>query len=111
MQDLKKWFANFDLFVVASSQLTLKDYDTILQAMASGLPVIGPDLIGLNNIITNNKTGLIAENDNIEALTQKIIKLYKNKPLKLTLGKNAKETVNNSFTLDSMVDQFEKIIN
>ena len=106
---LKKWLDSFDVFVVASETPSLTDFDTCLRAMAAGLPVIGPSNFGLEDIIEENKTGFLIENNN-EILAQQIIKLQQNKHLRLRLGKEAKERVDKCFRMDRMVEEFEKTI-
>lgn len=106
---LKKWLDSFDVFVVASETPNLTDFDTCLRAMAIGLPIIGPSNFGLENIVQENKTGFLIENNN-EILAQQIIKLQQNKHLRLRLGKEAKERVDKYFGIDNMVGEFEKLI-
>ena len=108
---LKKWLDSFDVFVVASETPNLADFDICLQAMAAGLPIIGPANLGLEDIIQENKAGFLIEKNNNEALAQQIIALQQNKHLRLRLGQEAKERVDKYFGVDKMVRQFEKIIN
>jgi glycosyltransferase involved in cell wall biosynthesis len=110
-QYLKKWFDNFDLFVASCTNLTLYDTNIVLQAIASGLPIIIPNNIGLEDFIENNYNGLITETEDNEELTQKIISIYKSKLWRKKLGQSSKDKFNRSFTLDKMVNQFKEIIN
>lgn len=107
---VKKWLINFDLFVIATNQLQLDDYLHLLEAMAAGLPVIGPKNLGLEEIIEQNKTGCLIEIDNSEMLAGQIIKLQQNKTLRLQLGKNGSQRVEQFFTMEKMTSQFSKIL-
>ena len=51
----------------------------ICEAMASKTPVIGTDVIGVNEIIVNNETGLLVKENDIVDLANKIMELRKNK--------------------------------
>ena len=54
--ELSELYASADIFVCPSSTETFGN--VILEAMASGLPVIGADSGGLKEIITHNRNGL-----------------------------------------------------
>jgi glycosyltransferase involved in cell wall biosynthesis len=107
---LKKWIDSFDLYIVAKEKLTLNDIKVILKAMAAGLPVIGPSGSILESIIEENKTGCLLELDNSEMLSRQIIKLYRDKRLKLMLGQYGRDAIKEEFNLEKMVSEVEKII-
>lgn len=107
---LKKWLDNFDVFVVSGEIPNLAVFETCINAMAAGLPVIGPGDLGFEDIIHNQQNGILVEANNNEMLARQIIALYKNKRLRLELGKNAGETAGKHFTIDKMAEEFEKII-
>lgn len=109
-EQLKKWLDSFDIFLALGENLSLDDCGNILEAMAAGLPVLAPRNIGLEDLIIENKTGSLIEADNSEMLARQIIKLHQDKRLRLYLGKNGRERVNQLFTLDKMVEKLEKIL-
>lgn len=106
----RKWLDNFDIFVVTVDTPRLKDIKLVLRAMAAGLPVIGPKNAGLDNVITENKTGFLFETQDNEALARHIIALEQKNHLRAQLGKNAREIVDKKFNLDKMAAEFEKLI-
>jgi len=92
-----------DLFVHPS--LTEKNGDkegipgAIVEAMASGLPVITTRHAGIPEIITDGINGiLINENDDL-ALSQAILKIYGDLNLRSVLGKNAMEKAINELDI------------
>lgn len=107
---IKKWLDSFDIYIVTSELPELEDYHNILEAMAAGLPIIGPRHIGLEDIILENKTGSLIVNDSSEMLARQIIKLHKDKKLRQQLGANARERVQQFFALDKIVDKFIKLL-
>ena len=107
---LKKWLDSFDVFLAAGENLKLDDYGNLLEAMAAGLPVLAPRNIGAEDFVIENKTGALAEMNNNEMLARQIIKLYQDKRLRLQLGKNGRERVDQLFTLDKMVGRLEQIL-
>ncbi len=60
------------------------------EAMACAKPVIAFDTGGTRSIVKDNKTGVLVEPGNIQALGLQIKKLYDDKTLRLKLGKNAR---------------------
>jgi glycosyltransferase involved in cell wall biosynthesis len=107
---LKKWLDNFDIFVVSGEIPGLTAFEICLNAMAAGLPVIGPGGLGFEDIIHNRQNGILVEANNNEMLARQIIALYKNKRLRLELGENARKMAGEHFTIDKMAEEFEKII-
>jgi len=107
----KKWLDNFDIFVLPLSQVRIPDYYSVLEAMSAGLPVIAPKNFGLENMVSENRTGTLIEFDNPEMLARQIIKLEQNIGWRQELGKNAREKIANEFTFDIMSDKLNKIIN
>lgn len=105
----KKWFDNFDIFMCADQFPKLADINTVLEAAAAGLPVIGPADSGWDDVIIES-TGLLFARDNSEELAQTIIKLYKDKRWRLSLGTKAQEAVKRDFSLEGAVKQLEEII-
>lgn len=109
-EQLKKWLDSFDIFLALGKNLSLDDYGNILEAMAAGLPVLAPRNIGLEDLIVENSTGSLIESDNSEMLARQIIKLHQDKRLRLYLGKNGRERVSRSFTLEIMVENLAAIL-
>ena len=105
----KKWLANFNIFVMANENPTLGDLNTVIKAMAAGLPVIGPANAGLEEIVYKNKTGALIETDNSEMLARQIIKLYQDKRLRLKIGELGRERAETYFTLEKQLEKFEEI--
>ena len=109
-EQLKKWLDSFDIFLAAGENLKLDNYGNLLEAMAAGLPVLAPRNVGAEDFIMENKTGAFVEMNNNEMLARQIIKLHQDKRLRLYLGKNGRERVDQLFTLGKMVGQLEQIL-
>jgi glycosyltransferase involved in cell wall biosynthesis len=108
-EQLKKWLDSFDIFLALGENLSLDDYGNILEAMATGLPVLAPRNIGLEDLIVENNTGSLIESENSEMLARQIIKLHQDKRLLSFLGKNGQERVGRSFTLEIMVEKLVQV--
>jgi len=75
---------------------------SLLEAMACGLPVIGNDVEGINEVVVNNFNGLLCKKD-ADSIRETIDFLFKDIDLKNNLAKNARETIIKDFSLNSVL--------
>lgn len=90
--DLPDIYSGCDLFVFPSL------YDgfglVVIEAMASGLPVLVSKYAGASEIIEDGKNGVIFKNPkDVESLSEIILGLKKDRKLRERLGKNARKSV------------------
>lgn len=71
----------------------------LIEAMACGIPVIGTDVTGINEVITHGETGLLCRTD-VDSLRTTIRLLAADKQLQERLGKGAREFVVRNYALD-----------
>jgi glycosyltransferase involved in cell wall biosynthesis len=65
---------------------------TIMEGMASGIPIIATDVGGVKDIVKNNINGILIEEKNSKQIAEKLICLIKNKKFKQKISKGALET-------------------
>ena len=86
----------------------------ILEAQATGLPVISTKVGGIPELVTNNKNGLLVEPANSEQLTEGIMILLENPEFAEELGKRARQLVKEKFAwpliTNEVVDLYNKIL-
>ena len=77
--------------IYAMSSLTECFPMVLLESLSCGLPVVSFDCPnGPRNIVTNNKDGLLVENNNINEFANALFKLINNKELRSAMGKQGK---------------------
>lgn len=74
---------------------------SLLEAMASGTPVICSRLGGLPEVVRDGETGFLVEPGNVEELHDRISCLLTDRALAARLGDAAREAVNHRFTWDA----------
>lgn len=84
--ELSKLYASGDIFVCPSSTETFGN--VILEAMASGLPVIGADAGGVSEIIEHSRNGLKFAARNADSLECCMRELFENASLRERLREN-----------------------
>ncbi len=107
---LRKWLDSFDVFVLTTPKPDLDDLVMILKAMAAKISVIAPSNLGIEDMVDEDRSGILIEMDNSETLTQEVIRLGQDKRLRVRLGQKAQERVDKDFSMSSVVKELAKLI-
>lgn len=102
--DIAQLLSNADVFVLSSIAEGIPM--TVLEAMASSLPVISTNVGGLTELITNNKTGYLVEKQNAEQLCAAMENYMKHPQLIMQQGKKARCFIEDNFSEIKMVNQY-----
>jgi glycosyltransferase involved in cell wall biosynthesis len=84
--------------------------NSILEYMALSKPVIATDAGGICELVVNNDTGFLV-NQNIALIVQHVIDLLDNSNLRKKMGEEGKKIIENKFTIDKMGFEFVKQYN
>jgi glycosyltransferase involved in cell wall biosynthesis len=110
-EDVPRILASLDLFVLSSHLEGLGT--SLLDAMASRLPVVATKTGGIPEVVINLQTGLLVPPRDPEALAQSILTLYRDRALAARLASRGFELVNQKFSAEGMawkiIDLYEKI--
>lgn len=82
---------------------------SLLEAMASGCPVVGTNIGGIPFVVKNGFNGILVKQKDALALSEAIIKLLKDRKKSSKLGKNAAEFVKKNYSWDKISRGFIKI--
>lgn len=87
-------------------------YSVTLQAMACGKPVILSRIKGLwtPELLINNENCILVEPENAAALTEAIQRLLTDTELRKKISLQARETVENEFSLTNMFSSLENLV-
>lgn len=101
--ELPKYYTQSDIFILPSRY---EPFGMVLvEAMASGLPVIASDVGGMTEIVINGKTGLLVPPDDTKALTDAIMTLIGDKKKRASMGAAGRRRVENYFNWRSIAKQ------
>jgi glycosyltransferase involved in cell wall biosynthesis len=81
----------------------------LLEALASGKPVVATDVGGVSNVIENNVNGFLLEPSKPALLAESVLRLLKDKALYARMARSGKETVVKKFSIDVMADRTEQV--
>lgn len=82
----------------------------IIEAMASGKPVIASNVMGPRDIITHKKDGFLFEMGNTNELKKYLELILSDDKLRNKIGKNARKTVENNYSFQEVSKQLIKIL-
>jgi sugar transferase (PEP-CTERM/EpsH1 system associated) len=102
--DIPEIMRLLDVFVLPSLAEGMSN--TILEAMASGLPVIATDVGGNRELVQNSVTGLLVPPGNVDALALAIERYCDDQSLAKRHGDAGQDVIAGSFSLDRMVESY-----
>jgi len=83
---------------------------SLLEACASGLPVISTRHAGIKDIIIENNVGFLVDEFDIQQMANHMIALSQQPELALNLGKNGRAHILNHLTMEKSIDNLWKLI-
>ena len=106
-QDLPKYYSSADIFVRASLSEGLGI--SFLEAMATGLPIIGTSVGGIPDFLEDRKIGLFCKVNNPQDIANKIKEILENDDLRKCLVNNSLELIKKEYNWDNIVLKMENI--
>lgn len=94
----------FDVFVLPSKAEGISN--TILEAMASGLPVIATRVGGNPELVVNEETGLLVEKEDVPAMAAALQSLIGDDEKRRQFSAAALQRAQQEFSMDSMVARY-----
>lgn len=112
-QKVNELYQQSDVFCIPSVSDPLPT--VVLEAMSTGLPVIGTNVEGIPFMVEHNKNGLIVPPSNPEALAKAIEHLFNSPALRTEYGVAAKKRISDTFSLSSstkkLIEHIERTMN
>jgi sugar transferase (PEP-CTERM/EpsH1 system associated) len=102
--DVAQIMRGLDLFVLPSLGEGISN--TVLEAMASGLPVVATAVGGNPELVSEGRTGYLVPRANPQALAESMLRCYNNVAECRRLGREARVTAERFFSMSAMVNNY-----
>ena len=106
-EDVPDMLRAMDVFVLPSLAEGISN--TILEAMASGLPIVATDVGGNDELVDQDKTGFLVPRGEPAALADAIRMYIDNPELRRLHGANARKRSEDEFSIDTMVQRYQDV--
>jgi glycosyltransferase involved in cell wall biosynthesis len=106
-EDVPALLAAADVFVLPSRSEALPN--SVIEAMAAGLPVVASAVGGLRNLIEHEHTGILVAPGDAEALADAILAIVREPARARALGSAARRDILARYSFERMVAAFEDL--
>ncbi len=107
--DIPRLLAAMDVFALTSRMEA--NPVSILEAMATGRPVVAPNVGSIAESVADGVTGYLTEQGDGEQTARRICELMENIELARSMGRAGRKVVVDRWSLDVMVHGYEQLIN
>ena len=106
-EDVYSILKEIDIFCLTSKMEGLPI--SLIEAMASGVPVIGTNVQGINDVIKNGQNGLLVKDNEVNQLKKAIVSLIRNPKFSRKLAEAGNKYAMVSYSLKNCVDNYERL--
>jgi len=107
-EDIPNFMRSGDIYCLPCVWASDGDVDglpqMLMEAMACGVPVISTRLVGIADLIEDGETGLLAEPNDADDLSEKIGRLIRDKSLRDRFSESGREKVKSEFDLSNCLE-------
>lgn len=96
-----------DIFVFPSFSEGMPN--SLLEAMACGLPVIASRIGGVVDVVEDGKSGILFEPGDVSGLASAMVRLLRDEELRQRLGTEARKRIVDNFSIDRVADEYIKL--
>lgn len=102
-------WANAGLDIIALSSLNEGTPVSLIEAQASGKPIVSTKVGGVSNIVIPNETALLSPSNEPELFAKNIIQLIENDELRISMGKKGWELVHEKYHYNRLVADMKNL--
>ena len=82
---------------------------SVLEAMACGVPVVGSDIPGVNDVVTHGENGFLVLPEDSKGLAESVLALLDDDELRRRFGEEARKVIVDDYGWDVILSKIEKI--
>lgn len=105
--DIAEILRSLDIFVLPSKAEGISN--TILEAMASGLPVIATRVGGNPELVVDGETGCLVGKENVAEMAEAMLRLTGDDEKRRQFSIAANRRIQREFSIDGMVDRYQRV--
>ncbi len=105
--DIDRLYADLD--VVALTSRNEGSPVALIEAMASGVPVVSTEVGGVADVVEHGVSGLLAPMDDAEGIAKHVLTLLAGPELRRTMGLHGRQTVAATYGADRLVSDIETL--
>jgi len=106
-ENLPAIYATFDIFFLSSLREGI--CNSLLEAMAVGIPVVATDVGGTKELVIDGQTGYMVPNGDFEAMAQSLLRLACDSSLRKKIGVAGRKRIENDFSFASRLSRIETL--
>jgi glycosyltransferase involved in cell wall biosynthesis len=100
-------YAAFDLFILTSRREGLPN--SILEAMALGVPVVTTDVAGTKELVVHGQTGFVLPQGDVQGIAQAMLTLLDDTQLRQSMGLAGRRRVEQEFSFTGRLQRIEAL--
>tara|TARA_B110000211_G_scaffold215197_1_gene257218 strand:+ start:1063 stop:2247 length:1185 start_codon:yes stop_codon:yes gene_type:complete len=113
---LTSWIKNIDIVnagvdIIALSSLNEGTPVSLIEAQAANNPIVSTNVGGIENVVLQNKTGLLSAVDDVETYANNLLELIENDSLRDEMKIEGWNHVRNKFSHTRLVSDMDKLYN
>lgn len=113
---LTSWIKNIDVVnagvdIIALSSLNEGTPVSLIEAQAANNPIVSTNVGGIENVVLQNKTGLLSDIKDIESYANNLLELIENDSLRNEMKIEGWNHVKNKFSYTRLVKDMDKLYN
>lgn len=82
---------------------------SLIEAQAANKPIVSTRVGGIENIVKEGETALLSDKDSVDEFTQNLLRLIENDELRQSMGANASDFVNKTFSYQRLVSDIDSL--
>ena len=107
VSDVQPYLDAARVFVLPSLHEGLSN--SLLEAMASGLPVVATRVSGCTDLIQSGYNGFLVDVNDEDAMTDSIVRLLKDASLASRLGENARKSIEKDYSIEVIAARYHEL--
>lgn len=104
---VQEFLSAIDAYVLPSFREGISN--SLLEAMAASLPAVATNTGGNPEVAIDGESGLLFPVGDFGRLSELLLRLYRDRELRVRLGRQAQQRARQEFSLDSMIRRYEQM--